>query len=132
MVMTKITIANRGNDFYKVKGNKPLLLELRSQGLDLPYGCQYGGCITCAAKLIEGEVDQRAQVALNNRQINDGYVILCVARAKTDCTFEVGVESHDKLYRNPFIDPLAPHELKLILQQERMRTNDIYESQRTL
>tara|TARA_B110000090_G_C13356750_1_gene436955 strand:+ start:669 stop:1040 length:372 start_codon:yes stop_codon:yes gene_type:complete len=112
MVMTKITIANRGNDFYKVKGNKPLLLELRSLGLDLPYGCQYGGCITCAAKLIEGEVDQRAQVALNNRQINDGYVILCVARAKTDCTFEVGVESHDKLYRNPFIDPLAPHELK--------------------
>ena len=112
MVMTKITIANRGNNFYKVKGNKPLLLELRSQGLDLPYGCQYGGCITCAAKLIEGEVDQRAQVALNNRQINDGYVILCVARAKTDCTFEVGVESHDKLYRNPFLDPLAPHELK--------------------
>ena len=36
----------------------------------------------------------------------------CVARAKTDCTFEIGVESHDKLYRNPFIDPLAPHELK--------------------
>ena len=110
--MNKITIANRGNSFFKVKGSKPLLLELRELGLDLPYGCQYGGCITCAAKLIEGEVDQRAQVALNNRQINDGYVILCVARAKTDCTFEIGVESHDKLYRNPFLDPLAPHELK--------------------
>jgi ferredoxin len=25
---------------------------------------------------------------------------------------EVGVESHDKLYRNPFLDPLEPHELK--------------------
>ena len=110
--MTRITIANRKNICFQVKGNKPLLAELRSQGLDLPYGCQYGGCITCAAKLIEGEVDQRAQVALNNRQINDGYVILCVARAKTDCIFEIGVESHDKLYRNPFIDPLAPHELK--------------------
>ena len=110
--MNKITIANRENIFFEVKGNKPLLLELREQGLDLPYGCQYGGCISCAAKLIEGEIDQRAQVALNNRQINDGYVIMCVARAKTDCTFEIGVESHDKLYRNPFIDPLAPHELK--------------------
>ena len=110
--MNKITIANRENIFFEVSGNKPLLLELRDQGLDLPYGCQYGGCITCAAKLIEGEIDQRAQVALNNRQINDGYVIMCVARAKTDCTFEIGVESHDKLYRNPFIDPLAPHELK--------------------
>ena len=110
--MNKITIANRENIFFEVRGKKPLLLELREQGLDLPYGCQYGGCITCAAKLIEGEIDQRAQVALNNRQINDGYVIMCVARAKTDCTFEIGVESHDKLYRNPFIDPLAPHELK--------------------
>ena len=110
--MNKITIANRNNIIFEVKGTKPLLLELRSQGLDLPYGCQYGGCITCAAKLINGEVDQRSQVALNNRQINDGYVVLCVARAKTDCTFDIGVESHDKLYRNPFIDPLAPHELK--------------------
>ena len=82
------------------------------QGVDLPYGCKYGGCITCAAKLVEGSVDQRAQVALNNRQIKNGYVILCVARAISDCTLEVGVESHDNLYRNPFIDPLAPHELK--------------------
>ena len=110
--MNKITISNRNNTIFEVKGTKPLLSELRSQGLDLPYGCQYGGCITCAAKLINGEVDQRSQVALNNRQINNGYVILCVARAKTDCTFDIGVESHDKLYRNPFIDPLAPHELK--------------------
>ena len=110
--MNKITIANRNNTIFRVKGTKPLLSELRSQGLDLPYGCQYGGCITCAAKLINGEVDQRSQVALNNRQINNGYVILCVARAKTDCTFDIGVESHDKLYRNPFVDPLDPHELK--------------------
>ena len=74
--------------------------------------CIRDRCITCAAKLINGEVDQRSQVALNNRQINNGYVILCVARAKTDCTFDIGVESHDKLYRNPFIAPLDPHELK--------------------
>ena len=110
--MKRITIANRGNVVFEVRGKKPLLDELRDAGVDLPYGCKYGGCITCAGKLIEGEVDQRAQVALNNRQINDGYVILCVARAKTDCTFAIGVESHDKLYRNPFLDPLKPHELK--------------------
>ena len=108
----QITISNRENKVYEVSGKMSLLQELREQGVDLPYGCQYGGCITCAAKLIEGEVDQRSQVALNNRQINNGYIILCVARPKTDCTIEIGVESHDKLYRNPFLDPLAPHELK--------------------
>ena len=32
--------------------------------------------------------------------------------ALLDCTLEVGVDSHDRLYRNPFLDPLAPHELK--------------------
>jgi len=107
-----ITIANRGGATYVVDPRRPLLNTLREQGVDLPYGCRYGGCITCAAKLIAGEVDQRAQVALNNRQISNGYVVLCVARPVTDCTLEVGVESHDKLYRNPFLDPLEPHELK--------------------
>ena len=65
-----------------------------------------------AAKLTNGTVDQRAQVALNNRQLADGYVVLCVARPTSDIQLEIGVESHDKLYRNPFLDPLKPHELK--------------------
>ena len=107
-----ITIANQGGGTYQVEARRPLLETLREQGVDLPFGCKYGGCITCAAKLKAGEVDQRRQVALNNRQINNGYVLLCVARAVTDCTLEIGVESHDKLYRNPFLDPLEPHELK--------------------
>lgn len=111
-MMHTITIANKEGAAYKVDPRKPLLDSLRDQGVDLPYGCKYGGCITCAAKLTAGQVDQRRQVALNNRQINDGYIILCVARPLTDCTLEIGVESHDKLYRNPFLDPLAPHELK--------------------
>jgi len=112
MTTRTITIANRDNARFEVDAKRPLLDSLRDQGVDLPYGCKYGGCITCAAKLLNGEVNQKAQVALNNRQINDGYVILCVARPVTDCTFDIGVESHDKLYRNPFLDPLKAHELK--------------------
>ena len=119
----QITIANRENSVYKVSGRMSLLQELREQGVDLPYGCQYGGCITCAAKLIKGEVDQKSQVALNNRQINNGYIILCVANPKTACTIEKGVERHDKLYRNPFLDPLAPHELKaeIVTQKKKKK-----------
>ena len=107
-----VKIENRENAIYQVDSKRPLLESLREQGVDLPYGCKYGGCITCAAKLTSGKIDQRRQVALNNRQLNDGYIILCVARPKSDCTLEIGVESHDKLYRNPFLDPLQPHELK--------------------
>jgi len=110
--MTVVTLANRDGATYEVDPRRPLLDSLRDKGVDLPYGCKYGGCISCAAKLTEGEINQSRQVALNNRQINDGYIILCVARPTTDITLEIGVESHDKLYRNPFLDPLAAHELK--------------------
>ena len=108
----QVEISNRSGISFQVEHKRPLLDSLRERGVDLPYSCQYGGCITCAAKLIDGEEDQRRQVALNNRQINDGYIILCVARPKSNLVLEIGVESHDKLYRNPFLDPLKPHELK--------------------
>ena len=112
MEQVTITLANRGGASFRVDGHKALLGELEAQGMSLPYGCRYGGCISCAAKLLSGRIEQREAVALNGRQLADGYVLLCVARALTDCTFDVGVESHDKLYRNPFASPLAPHELK--------------------
>ena len=119
-----VTIKNRENAIFQVEANRPLLDSLRDQGVDLPYGCKYGGCITCAAKLISGKIDQRRQVALNNRQISDGYIILCVARPKSDCTLEIGVESHDTLYRNPFLDPLKPHELKADIAKPKDMENE--------
>jgi ferredoxin len=112
MAKVTITLAYRRGASCRVDRRQPLLGALESQGLSLPYGCRYGGCISCAAKLLSGEIDQRAGVALNGRQLADGYVLLCIARPLTDCTFDVGVESHDRLYRNPFASPLAPHELK--------------------
>ena len=120
----KVTIKNRKNAIFQVEANRPLLDSLRDQGVDLPYGCKYGGCITCAAKLISGKVDQRRQVALNNRQISDGYIIPCVARPISDCTLQIGVESHDKLYRNPFLDPLKPHELKADIAKPKDMENE--------
>ena len=112
MAKVTITLANRGGASFQVDQRKSLLDALEAQGMSLPYGCRYGGCISCAAKLLSGEIDQRAAVALNRRQLADGYVLLCVARPLTDCALDVGVESHDRLYRNPFASPLAPHELK--------------------
>ncbi len=107
-----ITLANRDGQSFEVPGDAPLLDTLEGRGISLPYGCRYGGCISCAAKLLDGEVDQSEGVALNGRQLKHGYVLLCVARPLSDCTLDVGVESHDKLYRNPFQSPLGPEELK--------------------
>jgi len=98
-----VTLANRNGLTVTVDENEPLLDALLDRGVDLPYGCRYRGCITCAARLTDGEVDQSTQVALNDRQLAEGYVVLCVAKPLTDCTLEVGVDSHDDLYQNPFL-----------------------------
>jgi len=71
-------------------------------GIQLPIGCDYGGCITCAAKLLSGKVRQPGATALNKRQSKAGYILLCVAQPKSDCLVEEGLESHDQLYQNPF------------------------------
>ena len=85
-----------------VKADQPIYQAALDAGIQLPIGCDYGGCITCAAKLIAGKVRQPGATALNQRQSRAGYVLLCVARPKTDCVIEEGVESHGDLYFNPF------------------------------
>jgi ferredoxin len=71
-------------------------------GIQLPIACNYGGCITCAAKLISGKVVQPGATALNRRQAKAGYILTCIAYPRSHCVLDVGVESHDQLYQNPF------------------------------
>ena len=86
----------------QVGADEPIYRAALEAGIQLPIGCNYGGCITCAAKLVSGKVRQPGASALNKRQAKAGYVLLCVARPAADCVIEDGVESHDELYRNPF------------------------------
>ena len=90
-----------------VPANKPIYKAALDAGLQLPIGCDYGGCITCAAKLISGKVRQPNATALNRRQSQAGYILLCVARPKSDCVIDDGVESHDQLYQNPFAGKIS-------------------------
>ncbi|MGI9414818.1 MAG: 2Fe-2S iron-sulfur cluster-binding protein [Hyphomicrobiales bacterium] len=105
MAVYKVTLANRGGREIEVWDDETILDAAEDQGEVLPYACRYGGCVTCAARLVSGIVDQSDGVALKPDQIEDGYVLLCVAQPRSDCVFKVGVESHDTLYRNPFKSP---------------------------
>jgi ferredoxin len=97
----KITLKN-SNIILSVASDEPIYQAALKAGVQLPIGCDYGGCITCAAKLVSGEVRQPGATALNKRQSKAGYILLCVACPKSDCMIEEGVSSHDALYQNPF------------------------------
>ncbi len=96
-----ITLRNLGMTL-EVGEDEPIYDVALEAGIQLPIACRYGGCITCAAKMISGKVRQPNATALNRRQSKAGYILLCVARPQTDCVIDVGVESHDELYQNPF------------------------------
>jgi ferredoxin len=96
-----VVLRNQGMTLT-VAHDQPIYEAALAAGIQLPIGCRYGGCITCAAKLISGQVRQPNATALNRRQSKAGYVLLCVALPSTDCVLDVGVDSHDELYQNPF------------------------------
>lgn len=98
----RIEIRNRGGQVVPAAEDRPLLETLEAAGLDLPFGCRYGACATCAAFLVAGSVDHSGAraFALRPEQRERGYILLCVARPRSDCVLDVGVQKG--LYRNPF------------------------------
>jgi ring-1,2-phenylacetyl-CoA epoxidase subunit PaaE len=46
-------------------------------GADLPFSCKGGVCATCKARLVEGEVDMDLAIALEQDEIDAGYILTC-------------------------------------------------------
>lgn len=44
---------------------------------DLPFACKGGVCGTCRARLVEGEVTMRRNYALEQQELDAGYILTC-------------------------------------------------------
>ena len=52
----------------------------RKAGMDVPYACKAGVCATCRAYLAEGEVSMERNQALDQDELDRGYILTCQAR----------------------------------------------------
>jgi ring-1,2-phenylacetyl-CoA epoxidase subunit PaaE len=75
----RITLAmdgvQREVDFLRAHGS--ILEAGLAAGLDLPYSCKGGMCCTCRARLVEGEVKMHKNFALEQADVEAGYVLAC-------------------------------------------------------
>ncbi len=79
-VQGTITIQLDGNT--ATVGNRPgetLLESARRAGMGPPFSCEAGNCGTCIAKLTEGSASMKVNDALDDDEVQEGYVLTCQA-----------------------------------------------------
>ena len=53
-------------------------------GLDVPYACKGGVCCTCKAKVLEGTVEMDVNYALEQDELDSGYILTCQAHPTSE------------------------------------------------
>jgi ring-1,2-phenylacetyl-CoA epoxidase subunit PaaE len=51
---------------------------------DVPFACRGGVCGTCRARVVSGQVEMRRNYALEDHEVEQGFVLTCQALPTSD------------------------------------------------
>ncbi|HEY9872631.1 MAG TPA: 2Fe-2S iron-sulfur cluster-binding protein [Candidatus Obscuribacterales bacterium] len=96
-----VQIQHQGNiHTLEIPEDKLILQAAYDAGVDLPSSCNAGVCTTCAAQILEGEVDQTDGMGVSPELQAQGYVLLCVAYPRS--ALKIETEKEEEVYERQF------------------------------
>jgi len=78
-----VTIDGRQRGFRMVAG-RTILESAEAAGLALPYSCRAGVCSTCRTKVVSGSIAMDRNQALEDWEVQAGFVLCCQARPTSE------------------------------------------------
>lgn len=78
-----VTLDGRRRSFPMRMDEETVLEAAERAGLDLPFSCRSGVCSTCRTKVLRGEVEMTQNYALEDWEVEQGYVLACQSRCKS-------------------------------------------------
>ena len=99
----KVIIRNKetGKIYVEFVDSKEYILkEFEKKGFKLAFSCRNGCCTSCAVKIVSGKLDQTEAMGLSQPLKDQGYALLCVAKAIED--IEVETTYYDEVYELQF------------------------------
>jgi ferredoxin len=71
-----------------VRSDQHLLDAALDAGLDLPYRCLQGWCLTCAARILAGTIDQTDSRRYYPQDRREGFALPCTGTPASDCALQ--------------------------------------------
>jgi ring-1,2-phenylacetyl-CoA epoxidase subunit PaaE len=69
---------------FTMRMNDDVILDAAARaGLELPFSCRAGVCSTCRTKVVKGSVEMAQNYALEEWEVEQGYVLACQSRVTT-------------------------------------------------
>jgi ring-1,2-phenylacetyl-CoA epoxidase subunit PaaE len=86
-----VVMDGRRRRFAMAQGGDVILDAAQAAGIDLPYSCRAGVCSTCRARLVTGSADMENNMALEEWEVEAGYILCCQARP-TSAALEISYD----------------------------------------
>lgn len=80
----RVVIDGRTHEYELLRGRENLLDAALAQSIELPFSCKSGVCSTCRCKLVEGEVEMDTNYALEDYEVERGFILGCQSFALTE------------------------------------------------